>query len=104
AKVQAYVAICDHQESVSLELRHSLEVAEHQTQAGIRRLFELAVHNELAAHIDFLPELEDLCAKFAPWGGHDALRRELADLATQRAFMRDDSIIRTGAEFERRLR
>ena len=102
--LHAYPAIVDDQTSVSLRLLDSAQRSAHATRAGVRRLFVLAVRDELAAHIDYLPGLDEMSLHFAPLGSSDQLKAHLIDLCADRVFLGDLQDVRTQVDFERRLR
>jgi ATP-dependent helicase HrpA len=99
-----YPAIVDAGGSVSLKAMDSLDAALHASRAGIRRLFVLAVQEELAAHVEYLPGIEELGANFDPLGRAEDLKLQLIELAADRAFLAVRPQIRQQTEFERRLR
>lgn len=100
----AYPAIIDNSHSVSIRLMDSPEAAARATRAGIRRLFALQVHDELSMHIEYLPNIEEMCLQFAPLGESETLRRALADLVVDRVFIGDLPVVSNAKEFQRRLR
>jgi len=99
-----YPAIVDQRTHSRLTVMDHPDSARQTSRAGIRRLFVLHVHDDLAVHVDYLPGFDDMALLFAPLGNSAELKNSLIELITDRAFLGDDSDIRTQTEFERRLR
>jgi len=99
-----YPVIVDEQTHSRLTVMDHPDSARHASRAGIRRLFVLHVHDELAVHVEYLPGFDDMALLFAPLGTAADLKNSLIDVITDRAFLGDDADIRTQTEFERRLR
>ncbi len=108
-----FPAVVDQQDSVSLELMPSPEWAERESRAGIRRLLMLASAADLARHVEWLPNLQELllhgaalpqCNGIADGASGNSpnagLRGQLAELIADRAFFTDVQLPHTLAEFE----
>ena len=65
------------------------------------RLFVLDAYGHIMPHVDWLPGLERMRLHAASMGPFD-LRQELCELIADRAFLADQSPVRTRAEFEDR--
>jgi ATP-dependent helicase HrpA len=102
--LRAFPALVDRGQRVSLQLADSADRAARETRAGLRRLFALAAARELKAQTAWLPGLDQwrLYAATLPDAGR--LAEQLADLIADRAFLADQPLPRTQAEFEAQLR
>ncbi|MCA9204434.1 MAG: ATP-dependent RNA helicase HrpA, partial [Planctomycetales bacterium] len=81
----AFPTLIDRGRSVSLRLVDSLSLAERRARAGVRRLFAIAEHRELRAHVVWLPRWDEM-QRFAMTLPHQRTLAEqvmdlLADLA-----------------------
>jgi ATP-dependent helicase HrpA len=97
-----YPAIVDRGRSVALELCPSFAAAEHESRAGLRRLFMLASDRQLRTQVDWLPNLQQLELYASPILGPDEFRTQLAELIADRAFLGDQSLPRTADDFQAR--
>jgi len=104
APIVGYAALIDKKQTVSLELCDSPDAAASAHREGVRRLFVLHVQDELSAHIDYLPDFDEMTMHFSPLGSSVCLREQLIDLVADRVFLGDGPAVRTQVEFERRLR
>ncbi|MBN2579184.1 MAG: ATP-dependent RNA helicase HrpA [Pirellulales bacterium] len=84
----AYPALIDGGDSVALQLADSPERAARLSRGGLRRLCFLAAQRELKAQVQWLPGLETMLLHAAPLK-HVDLRRQLAELLADRAFLGD---------------
>lgn len=100
--LQAYPAIVDRGESVSIRLCESLAEAEEQTRHGLRRLFSLASRRELKSQVEWLPGLAQLKVYAAAIPGFSA-ERQLADLIAELAFVQGQPAPRDEASFDKAL-
>jgi ATP-dependent helicase HrpA len=100
--MKAHPALVDAGASVSLRLVDSPERAAHETHFGLRRLCLLAAEGELQTQIEWLPGLDQIEKLAAGLEGFN-LRRELAELLADRAFLADRPVPRTKAEFQQQL-
>jgi ATP-dependent helicase HrpA len=88
------------------------EAAQAAHRAGLRRLYVLAVREELAMHVEYLPGLQQMTLHYsalrfttgnAQTTQNLGLQSDLVDLIADRVFLRDDADVRTEVEFKRRL-
>jgi ATP-dependent helicase HrpA len=77
-----YPALIDRGDAVSVRLVNSAETATWQSRAGLRRLFVLAVADELERHVEWLPNLRQILLEASPLAD---FRRHLAELIADRA-------------------
>jgi len=107
----AYPAVCDVGTGVSLRAFDSESAARRAMRGGLRRLFWLAVRDELAFQMKSLPGINELRLKYAVIGSAKALEDDLQLLIVERTFLADDAGESTGGRgrgrgresFERRL-
>ena len=88
-------------DSVALRLSGCRERALCETRRALGRLFVLDAYGHIMPHVDWLPGLERMRLHAASMGPFD-LRQELCELIADRAFLADQSPVRTRAEFEDR--
>jgi ATP-dependent helicase HrpA len=100
--LKAYPALLDEETSVSLRLVESPQRAAQLTHAGLLRLFFIAAGRELKTQVDWLPNLDKLLLWAASLPQFD-VRRQLAELLADRAFVADLPVPRTKDEFQQRL-
>ncbi len=101
--LKAFPALVDRGDSVSLRLMESSERAGRQTRHGLRRLFLLSAKRDLQAQVNWLPSLDQMLLHAASIPGFD-LKRQLAELIADRAFLADEAATaRSRGEFDRRL-
>jgi ATP-dependent helicase HrpA len=98
-----FPAIVDQGRAVGLRLLDSSQRAELATRAGLRRLALLAMPGAIESAVDTLPGLERMGLLYAPFGGGEVLRDQLALLVADRAVLGDDELPRSAAAFETRL-
>ncbi len=102
-RLVAYPALVDERTSVSLKLLDSAEAAAASTRAGLRRLFMLQARDELTYHLRLVPNLPQMALSYAELGGAEQLKRELTELAADRAFLADLPPVRSKTAFDARL-
>jgi ATP-dependent helicase HrpA len=100
--IKAYPALADRDDSVSLQLVDSLPRAEYETHFGVRRLCFLAARRELAAQVDWLPNLDKMELYAATLPGFN-LRGQLTELLADRAMLADQPLPRTKDDYGRLL-
>jgi len=98
-KLTAFPTLVDREDSVSLRLGECPHRAARQTRSGLRRLVVLAAGRELRTQVQWLPGLERMLLSAASIGDFD-LRRQLAELVADRAFLADRPIPRTKGDFD----
>jgi ATP-dependent helicase HrpA len=96
--IKAYPALVDRDDSVSLRLVDSLPRAEYETHFGVRRLCFIAARSELAAQVDWLPNLDKMELYAATLPGIN-VRGQLAVLLADRAMLADQPLPRTKDEY-----
>jgi ATP-dependent helicase HrpA len=97
-RLVAYPAILDRGETVSLRLLDSADAAATETRRGLRRLFILEARDELLYHVRLIPELPAMSLHYAPYGGGEQLKRDLIELAAERAFLSEQALGETSSE------
>jgi ATP-dependent helicase HrpA len=102
-EMTGYPALVDEGSTVGLRIFSTPEEAELEHRAGVRRLFVLQVREELAMHVEYLPAFDQMRLHAATLMGGDDLKHDMVDLVADRVFLRDDAMLRTAAEFSRRL-
>ncbi len=102
--MQGYPALVDKQTSVSLRLFDSADTARAVHRAGVRRLYLIALADEMKYLTRGLRGIDTLGVQFAPLGSVSALRAYLIELAIDRTFLENLPEVRTHMEFEVRLR
>ncbi|MFA9477668.1 ATP-dependent RNA helicase HrpA [Phycisphaerales bacterium AB-hyl4] len=96
-------AVVDEGESVAVRVLDTAERARHETRLGLRRLFYLQVKPEVAYRVEHLPELAKMQLHAATLMDIKTLKRQLAELIVDRAFLGDNPRIRTRAAFDAQL-
>lgn len=99
----AFPMVVDDGESVRISLGTTSTAASATTWFGIRRLFALAVLDELDALIESLAGLQDAARYFKALGTEAELRDGLRLLISESAFMTGKSLVSSREEFESRL-
>jgi ATP-dependent helicase HrpA len=84
-----YPALADRGDSVSLQVLDSPEKARERHRAGLRRLFMLALKEQVRYLEKSLPGLQALALQFAPFGDAADLKRELLSATFDRACMHE---------------
>jgi ATP-dependent helicase HrpA len=102
-RIDAYPALVDQGDCVSLDLAESPDRAVHLTRGGLRRLFAIAAQRDVKQQLAWLPKMEQMVLWSASIRQFD-LNQRLADLIADRAFVADQPIPRNAGQFERRLR
>jgi ATP-dependent helicase HrpA len=85
-KLTGYPALSDQGLTVSLRLVDTKVRATHETQAGLRRLFVLALGRELKAQVDWLPQFSQMKLYSMTLPDAGVFRPQLIDLLAHRAF------------------
>lgn len=101
-RLQAYPALIDKGESVSLALTEDRRRSQRETCRGLRRLFALAAKRDLKSQLTRLPKLQSMRLWSASIRGFD-LDRQLGDLIIDRTFPADQPIPRTQGEFQQQF-
>ena len=91
--VMAYPAIVDAGSSVRLTILDSAAAALAASRLGIRRLYVIAAHDELAHQLKTMPQLNRLKLLFASLGPPKLLHDQIIEVAAQQAFLGDDTVV-----------
>jgi len=100
--LQGYPALVDGGDSVSLRLVETADRARDDTRGGLRRLAFLAARGELRRQVEWLPGLEKTSLYAASISGFD-VKRQLAELVADRAFVADQPVPRSREAFDKWL-
>ncbi|TVQ62545.1 MAG: ATP-dependent RNA helicase HrpA [Phycisphaerales bacterium] len=103
ATITAFPSLVCEGDKVALRLLENPAAAERETRAGLRRLFYYQVRKEIDALVAHMPGVDKLALRYAPLGSSASIRRTIAELAVERAFLEGREPVRDGAAFERRL-
>jgi len=101
--LQAYPALEDRGESVTLRLLDSAEQARAMTRSGLRRLYMLALADKVKYLRRNLPDMDTMCLQFSSVGRCEALKDDLIACAFDRVFPDEEPWPRTGEEFAARV-
>ncbi len=101
--VSGFPAITDTGDAVALTLLDTAEKAAQATHDGVRRLFVLALPQQIKYMQKNLPHINRLCLLFQSIGSCEVLRQDIVDAVLERAFFADPTLIRDPATFEKRL-
>lgn len=101
-QLQGYPAIEDHETSVTLTLKDAPDTAERTTKAGVRRLFMLALPQQVRHIRRQLPQWKSLRLVYHGLGSDAALRERILFGAVDRAFL-DRGVPRDRKAFEAAL-
>ncbi len=102
-RVPAYPAVLDQQDGVVVRLLDTADRACRESRIGVRRLYALAQLKALQAHVAWLPRLREIKLLAGNLPGRAALEQQFALLLADRAFLGEDDLPRTRAEYEQRL-
>ncbi|SIT68840.1 ATP-dependent helicase HrpA [Ectothiorhodosinus mongolicus] len=87
ATLRAYPALVDKQSSVSLVLADSPEKAQQLHRGGLRRLFMLGAREPVKYLSRQLPNIQQLCLRYAPIDRCEVLKEEIIFRAVEQVFM-----------------
>ncbi len=82
-----FPALVDQGDAVEIEVFDEPELAHKRHRMGLRRLFALHLKDALKYLEKNLPDLQKMTMAYMPLGGADDLRRQILDLAIDRAFL-----------------
>ncbi|MDT8452638.1 MAG: ATP-dependent RNA helicase HrpA [Gammaproteobacteria bacterium] len=85
--IKAYPALVIEGKSVALRLINSQQQAEAETLKGLRRLFIQALPPQIKHLKNNLPDIQNLCLKYADFGRCDELKQDLIDVVIEQCFM-----------------
>jgi ATP-dependent helicase HrpA len=100
--MKAYPMLLDRRESVSLRVADTPERATYQSYFGLRRLFYFAGRRSLETQAQWMPNYDKMLLFTNRIRGLN-LRGQLAELIADRAFMADQPLPRSKAEFHEQL-
>lgn len=98
-----YPALVDRETSVDVVLFEHQHRAAAVHRLGVRRLFTLAINEELNYSIDALPQWREMLKHFAALGNEAQLRDALLSITSERVFMENQSPITDELQFLERL-
>ncbi len=96
-------ALLDERTSVSLTLVGSPQLAIAHTRLGVRRLFALAVAEEVGYYLEALSTYRDMVKHFSALGSEADLLDQLACIVVERVFMEGQPPVRSRELFVLRL-
>jgi ATP-dependent helicase HrpA len=96
-------ALVDQGESVMLTLASTPAIAAAQTRLGVRRLFALAIADEVTYYFDALAGWNEMVRQFTALGSEADLRDQLTCMIAERVFMEGQSPVRSSDVFDARL-
>jgi ATP-dependent helicase HrpA len=103
-KLPAYPALVDRRDSVDVALFDTEEEAHDAHRAGLRRLFALAMAQEIKYLRRNIAQTDGLCLRYARIGPCDQLIDDILQVAVERCFELDrDDDIRSEPAFTERL-
>ncbi len=97
-----FPALIDEGDAVSIEVFDEPDVAAARHRVGLRRLFALQLRDALKYLDKNIPDLQKMGAAFMPLGTVEELRRQIVDVALDRAFLMEP-LPTDAAEFKRRV-
>jgi ATP-dependent helicase HrpA len=100
--LKGYPALADGHTNAGLRLFDSPDLAEQSHRAGLRRLYVLQISEDIDGFIRTLPGFDDMALLYAALGHGEELADELALLIADRAFLAEEPLPRTEAEFRDR--
>jgi ATP-dependent RNA helicase HrpA len=100
--INAYPALLDRGESVSIRLCETAQAAAEQTRHGLRRLCLIATRRDLKSQVQWLPNLNQ-AQVYAAAIPEFSLKDQLAELIAELAFISDQRLPRDKPGFERFL-
>lgn len=98
--LDAFPALVDQGNSVSLRLVATPGAAERLSRVGVRRLFCLAEHRELKSQVRWLPRIDELEVLASTMKQSRKLRVQLMDLLADLAFVSTNPIPRNADQFQ----
>jgi ATP-dependent helicase HrpA len=97
-----FPALVDQCDAVTIEVFDEPEVAAARHRVGLRRLFALQLKDALKYLEKNIPDLQRMAVAFMPLGTQEELRKQILDVAIDRAFLLDP-LPADEAAFRRRL-
>ncbi len=94
--------LSDDGQTVSLTLAATPLEAETRTRAGLRRLFAIAISDEVKYYLESHPAWDAMQNQFSQLGNPAEFRDQLTCIVAERTFMDGQPTIRTQAAFEER--
>ena len=84
-----FPALIDHGDAVSIEVFDEPDVAAAKHRAGLRRLCALQIKDALKYLEKNIPDLQKMAVAYMPLGSNEELRKQIIDVAIDRAFLAD---------------
>jgi len=103
SEIPLYPALVDDGESVSIQLFDMELKAQLATRAGLRRLFILNAPQQVKQLRKSFASMQTVCAKLLNAVECEALREDLIQAVVDEAFLGNQPLLRTAAEFAQRL-
>ncbi len=100
--ITLHPAAVDRLASVSLELHESAARAESLTRLGVRRLFAIAIREEIDHYLTTLPQWGEMVRHYANYGNAKQLGDDLSCVVADRVFLIGQPSVRTKGEFDGR--
>jgi ATP-dependent helicase HrpA len=101
--LSGFPTLVDATGGVALRMLDTAEAAGRAMPAGVRRLYLLRSHGELKYLAATMPSIESICLHYAPLGPCDELKKDVMLAVADRVFVANQPIVRTRADFVRRL-
>lgn len=102
-EITAYPALLDRGDSVAMRAMDTREQAERSHRAGVRRLYEIVAHDDIARAIKGRPGFDRAAVLHAPLGPADALRRGLSRHIADAAYVAGRPLPRDEESFRERI-
>jgi ATP-dependent helicase HrpA len=103
-RLTGYPGLADEEESVAIRLFDVKQAAETATRAGVRRLMQLALKEQMRQLERSLRGVEQAALRLRGVGSADVLKEDLIAAIADRAFLGEDALPRTAKEFEAQLK
>jgi ATP-dependent helicase HrpA len=99
--IKAYPALVKDGGQVNLRALQNKKAATHETRLALRQLVINALPEQVKHLKRSIPDIQNLCLKYADFGRCDDLKQDIIDKTIDDVFLYDD--IRTASDFEVRL-
>ncbi len=100
--IQAYPALVDDQNSVSLRLFDSAQRAAGAMGPGVRKLFMLELSQQMKYLRKNIPHMREMCMHYVTLGDCEELMHDFVGAIVDRVFIDGDIWVRNADEFHRR--
>ncbi|MBL9031806.1 MAG: ATP-dependent RNA helicase HrpA [Phycisphaerae bacterium] len=102
-RLTAYPSLVERDGRLMVRALESPDAAAREHRKGLRRLFSMHARDEVEYQLRLQPEWSSMAAHHAALGPTESLKRALADLIVDAAFLADGDDIRSREAFESRL-